>query len=143
MRPQSVVALLPWLAVALSCDLTGPPNPSRALAMPACGPADAPVTLIVFANGSAPSTAPYVSVQIAVAAHQLEGRTWRVVGSDTASAWYVEGTDRYEAATAGQVTITRVGPDNTIKGGTDITFPSLRFAGDFTASWVNNGVTCP
>jgi hypothetical protein len=119
---------------------------SHAAAMAACGPADEPAIQIFFSSKevtSQPAT-PYISIFIEQQAAALVGRTLNLAGPTAeGSAWFRPNADETLEPQSGSLTVNSVGPDNSIQGTVDLTFPNATSVhGGFNAKWVFNQVFC-
>jgi len=138
------------LAVAAACQSDGaqipPDGLSHAAATRTCGPADGPAVAIYLAPSPVAviePAAPYVRVNIWQSVSDVEGGTWDVASGADAAAWYSATSTDVEVATDGHVTVSAVGPDTTVRGTVDLTFPSAgRITGSFEAAWISASPLC-
>ena len=138
------------IAIAVACSSNGvaapPPGFTHAVASAACGPADGPATAIYLAPdpiGSLEPVGVYVRLAVPVSAANLTGRLWPI-GANTESAAWLHVTDsNSQLAETGYLIVKSVGPDNTIVGSVDLSFPTdQRVRGGFTATWFERSVLC-
>jgi len=138
--------IITFTAVALvACEATSPLQETQAVAMFRCGPADQGGTAILLTpDPISPLYPPASRVEVTILASvtTLAGRTWNM-NTDTAGAWNIVGGDGLESATSGHITVASVDAARTVTGSVELHFPSTTVATDFTAPWVENGVTCP
>jgi hypothetical protein len=148
MRAKRFVLRLSSVLVAMvGCGVVDPDRDlSHAAAMFQCGPADGPTTVIVLAHDPvvfAQPSYPHVSVVISHEVSALAGRTWEMPSDTGAAAWYITGPGNAQSAVSGHVVVTSVDNTNKVEGAVELQFPSRLVATQFSAPWINSGVTCP
>ena len=145
-----VVSMVTFALVG--CSDNPPLEPLSALpnaaAMPSCGPADGPATVIYLASTPVELPQPSVPfVQVFVPrryTESTEGDVFRI-GEDfneEASAWFHRSGIALKSATGGEVGITALRA-NQLSGYVDLEFPDgVRLRGSFTATWQNVEMLC-
>ena len=135
-----IICLSSFVTVTAGCDLFGPASSlSHAAATWGCGPAGGSTVVILLSHdpiGSAPPSAPYVSVQIWQPTYPLAAHTWSVGTNNPASAMYVPWPGTTQWASSGSITITSVDSTKTVEGVLDLQFPSRMVATQFKAPWI-------
>ena len=145
-----VLPMVMWAAVA--CRDGSPLEPLSALtyvtAIPSCGPADGPATVILLASAAfelPQPSAPYI--QVFVPRRFTESSSGEVfeIGEnfdEEANAWFYRSGVETQSATRGEVGITSL-RENTLTGYVDLVFPDgVRMRGSFIASWQNRETFC-
>lgn len=137
-------AALPSLLFALACGPSGPTTELRyAAAMFTCGPVDQAATRIALAREpirSAQVPGDAVQITILEPVDTLAGSTWQI--GDKAGAFYLVGGDVQVSATSGRVTVTHVDATKRVEGSVNLQFSSWLLVTEFSAPWVESGVTC-
>jgi len=150
MSRRHFIAASAVLAFTVACRSDGTPlqpeGLSHAAATRTCGPADGPAVAIYLAPSPVAviePAAPYVRVNIWQSVSDIEGGIWDVASGADAAAWYGATSTDVEVATDGHVTVSAVGPDTTVRGTVDLTFPSAgRITGSFEAAWISASPLC-
>lgn len=139
-------------SLVIACHGRSPLEPLSALphavAIPSCGPADGPATLIYLASTPVALPQPDVPfIQVFVPKRFTESTPGDVfeIGSDfneDATAWFYRSGVELQSARRGEVGITAL-RENQLTGYVDLVFPDgVRMRGSFTASWQNLQIIC-
>jgi len=149
MRANAFIPCLSTLlALTVACGLFSSPEPdlTHAATTLACGPADEGFTAILLAGDpieSAEPSFPHVRIVIWEPVSALVPRTWDITTATGPGAWYVTGPGRVQSGLSGRVTVTSVDTTNKVDGTVELRFPSRVVETEFSAPWINSGVTCP
>jgi hypothetical protein len=138
--------------VLIGCSDNPPLEPLSALphaaAMPSCGPADGPATVIYLASTAVQLPQPDVPfIQVFVPrryTESTEGDVFRIGENfnEEASAWFHRSGVELKSATRGEVGITELRA-NQLTGYVDLEFEDgVRIRGSFSASWQYFEILC-
>jgi hypothetical protein len=139
-------------SLLVGCHGKSPLEPLTALphavAIPYCGPADGPATLIYLASTPVELPQPAVPfVQVFVPRRFSESTPGEVfeIGEhfdEEANAWFYRSGVETKSAQRGEVGVTAL-RGNQLTGYVDLVFPDgVRMRGSFTASWQNLATFC-